>query len=878
MNPLHRFRRALGAVVSRRGREREMDEEIRFHLEQSIAQHRARGLSEAEARRLALAEFGGVEAAKEGVREAWALARLAELGRDVRFALRGVRRRPAYAATVVITLALALGAAGSIWNALWSILARPLPMADDQSLYALSVKRPSAPDGPETVSGLSVPELEDLRREVGSFSGLVEYHSMNFTLLGHGEPRRVRVGVVSPEYFALLGIRPQAGRDFRPTDDRPGAPAVLLLAHDFWQREFGGEPALVGEEFSMNDRGHTVVGILPPLPALPEPIDVYMPVQACPFRAGEHWMHTRAAATVAVLGRLAPGATRDSATAELRGLAERLLKRHPGDYPSDLGLTFELTPLRSALTRQARPLLWLLAAAGSTVLLLVLANLLNLTVAQLQRRSDELAMRSALGGSRFRLARQLLVETTVLALLGGFLGLGLAFSGESLLARLLGRLTPRAAEMRFDLATVAGVVGMALAVGVTLGLVPALLRGRGEGIRKAARRLGLRDVLVVLQVAASFVLLTAALFLLGSLRNLERVPPGFEHREVLALELAHNWTKYAGEERQVVYAERLLDRVRAVPGVDAVALADTYPLNPNQPWSRRVALGEERPPETERGPTADFRIVSPSYFETVGIRRVEGRLFDDDDRDPRRPVAVVNRAFARALFPGRSPLGEKVTFANGNASWIILGVVEDVRQRGLGVEPRPELFVPMALSGMGDKRLLVRAAHADRLEASVRAAVRSVDPEQPIHGVRTLGEARGEALAAPRTTALLLGLAALVALVVAAAGLAGLLAYSLSQRQHEFAIRLALGAQRRDIARLVLGRTGRLVVLGALLGLGGSLFAARGFRTLLFGLQGTEPAIYLSVAAVLFTAAFAAALPSLRRALGTAPGSALRAL
>jgi hypothetical protein len=924
-------RRVFASLFRRSRKERDLDEELAFHLEALAERHRQRGLSPEAALRAARAEFGGVEGVKEEVREAWALARLSEFARDARMALRGLRKRPAYAATVVLTLALALGAAGSIWSALWAILVRPLPVADDSRLFRIAQIKASTGE----VLGLSPPEIADLRGASRTLSGLVEYHSMNFTLLGHGEPRRVRVGVVSPDYFRLLGIAPIAGRDFEAADDHGDAEAVLLVSHEYWKREFGGDPAVIGAQFSMNDRAHTVIGVLPPMPALPEPLDVYMPVRACPFRAGPGWAHQRAARGLLVLGRLAPGATEEEARAELAAVGAGFAAAHPADYPASAAFAMTLSPVRQELTRGARPLLALLGSAALAVLLLVCANLLNLTVAQQQRRETEFAMRAALGGSRARLLRQRVVEATVLSSLGGALGLVLALATQGLLANVLGRLTPRADEIRFDGVTVVAVLGLSLLVGLVLGVVPSLLdavsgvrlrlwprRARGRRLEAASpstdlatalrcdgsrgttgpaadarRRFALRDVLVVVQVAASFVLLIGAGLLIGSLRNLQRVPAGFAHDDVLTIYLAHNWSKYADDASQVRYAERLLDRAREVPGVESAALADSYPLNSQLPWNRRVDVGRRAPSAAEPGPTADFRVVSPGYFATVGVRLVEGRLLTDADRDLEHPVAVVNEAFARALFgtggpalgsgqavvqPVAAALGREVTFANGNASWSIVGVVADVRQRGLGVEPKPELYVPMALSGMGDKRLLVRASGGAGpvrgLSAALERAIREVDPDQPIHDIRTLADARVEALAAPRATALLLTLAAVVALVIAAAGLAGLLAYSLSQRHHEFAIRLALGAGRGDIARLVLGRTGGLVAAGALVGLLGSLVLARGLDTMLYGLAAHDPATYAAVAAVLFGSALAAALPSLLRALHTQPSLALRAL
>lgn len=878
-----RIRRGTRTLFARARREAELEEEIRFHLETAAAQHRERGLSAEDARRAALLDFGGVDRAKEEMRDAWTLAGLAELAADTRMAFRGFRKRPAYAGTVVLTLALAIGAAGAIFNALWTIEARPLPFRDDQRLVHLDYSQ----TGSAEPAWLSPPELRDYRAATRSLEGLVEYHNMDFTLLGHGEPRRVRVGVVSPNYFELHGVRPVAGRDFVAADNAPDARPVLLLTDKFWRRELGGDLGIVGADFTMNDKVHTVIGILPPLPPAPDDNDIFMPVVACAFRMSEHWEHSRAARGrgLVTTARLRPGVDLATATAEMETIAAALKRSYPKDYPDGLGLRPRLTPLRDSLSAGARPTLWLLAAAAATVLLLVCANLLNLTLAQLVRRESEFALRAAVGAGHGRIARQLATEGCVLALTGGIFGLLFAFACRGLLARFLGRLTPRAGEIGLDFATVAVVIGLSLVIGLAIGLAPALrrrsnlvgaLRADGATGTPGGGKVRARDALVVLQVASSFVLLIGAGLLLRSVWNLERVPGGFAYPEVLSMEIPHNWTKHADAKDRLAYSERLLAAVRELPGVESVALADNYPLSHALPWSRRVAIGAAPPDPLSPGPTADFRTVSPGYFETVGVPLVAGRALRDADRDEERPVTLINEAFARQLFQDRDPLGQQVTFANGVARTIV-GVVADVRQRTLGEPAVPEIYAPMAVRGGTADVMLVRAHAAKSLVSALRAAIRAIDAEQPIAEALTLAEARAASLAAPRATAALLAIAAVLALLIASAGLAGLLAYSLGQRQREFGIRLALGAARLDIARLVLGRTGGLVGLGALIGLGSAWIFTRGLSSMLFGLGASDPLTYGTVAAVLLGSAFAACLPALRQAIGTRPSLALRA-
>ncbi|HEV7671770.1 MAG TPA: ABC transporter permease [Thermoanaerobaculia bacterium] len=882
MDVRNRLRRGFMTLFARSRREAELEAEIDFHLEAATARYRERGLSEKEARRAALLDFGGVDRAKEGMRDAWTFARLAEIGSDVKVAIHGFRKRPAYAATVIVTLALAIGAAGVIFNALWTVVARPLPYRDDQRLVRLEYTQLGSTD----VLGLSPPELMDYRKATRSLEGLAEYHNMGFTLLGHGEPRQVRAGVVSSNYFGLHGVRPEIGRDFVAADDAANARPVLLLSNAFWRRELGGDPKIVGADFTMNDKVHTVIGILPPLPAAPDENDLFMPVSACPFRAAEQWAHSRTARGLVVTGRLATGFDLAAATAELDTLTQGLAKSYPEAYPKDVSLRPRLTTLRESLSAGARPTLWLLAAAAATVLFLVCANLLNLTLAQMVRREPEMAVRTSLGASRGRIARQLATEGCLLALLGGALGLLFGLACQGLLARFLGRLTPRASEIGFNLGTVAVVFGLALVIGLAIGLAPAMrkrtdlvtaLRSDGPNSTSGGTPLRARDALIVIQVATSFVLLIGAGLLLRSLWNLERVPAGFAHSEVLTLGVPHNWTKLADDKTRLAYAERLLARVREVPGVESAALVDNYPLNSALPWNRRVAIGTVAPDPVSAGPSADFRTVSPNYFDTMGISLVAGRALNENDRDEEHPVTLINETFGRQLFPNESPLGRQVIFANGTTAWTIVGIVADVHQRTLNEPVVPEIYAPIAVRGGGADILLVRGPAIRTLVPSLRAAIRAIDPEQPIAVARTLAEARAESLAAPRATAALLAIAAVLALLIAAAGLAGLLAYSLGQREREFGIRQALGAERLDIARLVLGRTVSLVGLGALIGLGSSLLFTRGLSSMLFGLATTDPLTYGLVAAVLLGSAFAACLPALRQAVGTRPTLALRA-
>jgi predicted permease len=876
-----RLRSTLSTLFGRSRRQSDLDDEIRFHLESAVERYRERGLSEVEAQRAARLEFGGVDSAKEGVRSAWAGARVPQVCGDICLAFRGFVRRPAYSVSVVLTVALAIGVAGGVFSALWAVVYRPLPFSADRTLMVLQWRAPRAAvnEGPSPI------ELAEFRTANRNIEGIAEYHHMLFTLLGHGEPRRVHVGVVSANFFSLLGVVPVQGRDFVGEDEGSSSRPVLLLSYRFWKDTLGGGN-WVGASFVMNDKIHTVVGVLPPLPPAPNDNDVFMPVSACPFRMAPQWAGDRTSRGLLAVARLRAASSVETALNEVQLVADRMAKAYPSAYPKTLGLRPQLNPLRGLLIEAATPTLWLLAAAGIAIVLLVAANLINLTLALLYRRDGEIAVRAALGAGPWRIIRQLSIESGVLALTGGAVGLLLSFGMQKLLASFLGRLTPRASEIHADWSTAAVTVGLALLIGLTIGVLPALRRSKslvvamrcaGGGATPSAKGNRLRDLLVVLQVGGSFVLLISSGLLLRSLWNLEGVATGFRHSEVLTVHLPVNWTKYKDEVKRLAYGERLLDQVRRLPGVESAALADNYPLNDNDPWTRSVQIGRRPPDGSDLEHTADFRTVSTDYFATVGVPLLNGRPLRANDRDPNHAVALVNKAFARRFFGDRSPLGQWVTFSGGTTSWEIVGVVGDVHQRSLVEDAKPEVYTPLALRGGAADVLLVRAADAHSLLRVLRTAIHEVDPGQPIAEMRTLGETRTDSLAAPRTMALLLGAAALLALTIALTGLAGLLAYSLGLRHQEFVIRQALGANRADIARLVFARTSTLVGIGVLVGVFASLLAARGLGALLFGLGSTDPETYLVVALLLAGAAVAASLPALRRATAAQPSESLKA-
>ncbi len=880
MNGLRSLQLGIRSLLRRDRVEEELDEELRFHLDMETARHLKRGLSPAAARREALRTFGGVEKVKEQCRELRVTRWLEDLVRDVRYGVRTLLRNPGFATVVVLTLALGIGANTAIFSVVNGVLLRPLPYEEGDRLVRLGQQAPKA--GLESI-GVSPLEMADYGTSP-SLAGVAEHHTMWFNLLDRGEPERVQTGVVSAHFFRVMGIRPLLGRTFTPEDDKPGAEPVLVLSHDYWQRSHGGDPGIIGRTFEMNDKTHTVVGVLPPVPQYPVEDMIYMPTSACPFRSTPHASQERRMRMLSVFGRLAPGASLERARAEVADQARRMQAAYPEVYPADQGHAATLTPLQEDLTREARPTLLILLGTVGLVLLIVCANVANLTLARQFGRERELAVRSALGASRSRLVRQLLTESTLLALAGGALGLLLAAGGLRLLMAFAARFTPRAVEIAIDGPVLLFTLVVALLTGVASGSLPALLRHElstalkegGDRASTGSGGLRLRNALIVAQLALSFLLLIGAGLMLRSLWALQRVDPGFRPASVLTAGLDLDWSKYTDGPQQRELHDKLLARLQSLPGVSSAALASAVPLDESSPFNLPLRI-EGRPfPEGQPAPQIDLRAASPDYFLALGVPILRGRAFTDSDRPEAPRVAIVNRTMARRFWGDRDPIGQRIS-SDGETWFTIVGVVGDVRQYGLDQDAADEVYVPLRQFPLLSTRLVVRSAVPPAtLEKSLRAAVREIDPEQPIYEVQTLEQSRSSALAPARLTAALLGLFALLALVITATGIAGLLAFSVSQRTHEIGIRMALGAARDDVLWMVLRQGAVLLAAGLGLGLLGALSVNRVMAGLLFGVEPTDPITYLGVSFVLLAVAALACWMPARRATGIQPMLALR--
>jgi putative ABC transport system permease protein len=806
--------------------------------------------------------------------------RLHDMLQDVGYAFRGLARQKGFAVAVILTLGLGIGTTTAIFSVINGVLIQPLPYQQDSQLMLLEHNR----EGSESAS-FSPIELEELRLKTAAFDELVEYHSLNFTLLDRGEPVRVRSGVVSWQFFQMLGILPAAGRLFVESDDVPDADAVLLLSYRFWQDQFDGDTTVVGQVVRMNDKAHTIVGVLPPFPHYPRDNDVYMPTVACPFRPG--WVPRRQARGLQVFGRLKETVSTEQAELDLAAIGTDWRHDAAQFYPAEAGAhNIDPISLKTELTEGARPTLFALLGAVILVLLISCANVANLMWSRLFHRRRELALRSTLGATRWRLTRQLATESTVITLLGGALGLLIAFVGHGLLVDFVSQLTPRAGEVDIDLTVLGFTFVLSVGTGLLFGTVrpPHGRKGLSETLRDTGERAMsgggvMRHVLVVSQIAISFMLLISAGLSIRSFARLAAVDAGVNDEGVLTMTLA---AAFANGVEPLPFTESLIEEVSASPGVRSVALTSSFPLDEvTTPFSNGFIIAGREIQDSTRLSQADIRIVTPAYFETVGQSILRGRVFQASERGAESPpTAIINRSFAeRFLADVEDPTGSRIRMPNGfptDATIEVVGVATDTRQ-ALDAEVRPEIILNKLQFPQAFNILLVRTT-GDPMSfvEPIRTIVNRLAPDVPVTDVRTLNEVRSASISSPRTTTLLLSLFALFALVISATGTAGVIGFSVSRRTNEIGVRMALGADTDRVLLMFLRQGMWMLLMGMSIGVLGAVAFSQVLRNLLFGVTSTDPITYVLVAVVLTGVAVAATLIPARRAAAVNPIAALR--
>jgi putative ABC transport system permease protein len=868
--------RRLRALVTRSRIDDDLADEMRLHIELREERLRLEGLSPADARHAARRRFGNTLRLREDGLDTWGWRWLEQLGQDLRFAARTLARNPGYALTAILTLALGIGANTAIFSALNGVVLKPLPYTNGERLVVIRQSAPGAAVDP----GLSVREYYDYRDGTRSFDALVEYHQMFFDLLRRGAPDRVDVGVVSHDFFDVLGITPQLGRTFQPGDDAHGAAAVLVLGYSYWQTKFGGDPRIVGQVFEMNDRPHTVVGVLPNVPHYPQENDVYMPVAACPFRADAETDSTRdrrAFQILSAFGRLKPGVTPADAAHEIDAVGDRFAGAHTSVYPARAQFSATASTVRDELVRDAEPLLLILLGTTGLVLLAACANVANLSIARLLRRDRELGLREALGAERGRLVRQLLTESAFLSLLGGALGLLLAASAMSLLTAFVGRFTSRTGEIAIDGWVLGFTSAVSIAAGVAFGTVPAVMSRINLG---AAMRAGhdvetgvrqrLQRGLIVAQVSVAMVLLTGAGLLLTSFYRLQSVDPGYQSDNVVAAEAFVTFARYDRLDQFIGAYQSIVARLEAEPDVIAAAVTSAVPLAATEPQRVRLRI-EGRPGPPNELAIANIAVATPGYFRALGIPVKEGRGFNDNDTAEAPPVAIINEA-SRQRWGDAVALGSRISFDGGTTWRTVVGIAGDVRQSSLDRDSQPLLYVPLAQGPAINGRIVVRTAgDTAAAAAAIMRAVHAVDPDLPVENITTLNDLRSSHLRRPQLTATLLTIFALLALVVTMTGIAGVMAMHVTKRMKEFGIRTALGASPTQVLRPVLREGMQLVGLGMILGLAAAAVLTRVLSSYLFETTTTDPATFAGVVVALLLAGGLACLGPAWRATRVDP-------
>ncbi len=801
---------------------------------------------------------------------------------DLRYGLRSLVKAPGFTIVTLLTLALGIGANTAIFSVVNAVLLRALPFRNPEQLVVVREKFGDGEQG--SVSG---PNFLDWKRRNHSFAGTTAWRGINLALVGAGEPEEVRGAVVDADFFRVLGIGPILGRGFLPGEDQ-GQATVVVLGETLWRTRFGADPDIVGRAITLSGQPYTVIGVAPPTVAYPGSIQAWLPLGYGQGRSSMRDSHS-----YDVVARLKPGTTVDQATADLSGVARALEREFP---QSNTGRGVLVVPLTDDTVGSVRTALLLLTGAVALVLLIACANVANLFLARAATRQRELAVRAALGAGRWRLTRQVLVEAITLSVAGGLLGLLLAAWAIDLLLALQPRGIPRLGEVAIDPTVMAFTLLVSLGVGIGFGLVPALsmsrqdpaeaFRGEGRGTSSGHRRTRFRSALVVAQVSLALVLLVGAALLIVSVRELSSVVLGFRPDGAMTLELSIPAAKYATADAQRGYIDRLIARLDALPGVRDAGGVFFLPLG-NGFTSGDVAVEGRPAPAPGQEQYAGYRIVSGNFLGALGITLRRGRLLTPDDRGGAPLVTVVNEALARKFFPGQNPIGQRITFGTpDSAEWRqIVGVVADVRQSRLTEPPGPELYVPANqlspdLWGVFMTIPLSFVVRSDvpaaTLGPAIKAAVHEVDPEQPISRLREAGELLQDATARQRFNMSLLTLFGVLALMLAAVGVYGVMAYGVTQRTRELGIRLALGARASSVQAMVLRQGLGLTLAGLGLGLLGALALSRLLTTLLYGVSPTDPRVLGAAVLVLASVSAVACLIPAIRATRVDPIDALR--
>ena len=863
----------------KRGRvEQELSEELRLHLEKLAEENVAKGMTREEARYAALRELGGIDQIKEECRDMRRVDWIENCLQDARYGVRMLARNRSFAVVAILTLALGIGANTAIFSVVDTVLLRPLPFKDPSRLV-WATERFSATHGAATVISPDFTGWKDRNQvfqQIGAFGG-----GEGANLTGVGEPTRVSVANVTTGLFPMLGVRPIAGRTFLPAEGKQGQNHVALLNEALWRGRFGADLHALGKTIRLDDVAHTVVGIMPANSRYPG-ADIWTPLA---LDADVFSPHSPRWNILTVIARLKPGVNIGRAQSDLQLITQQMDREYPPQAaPFRAHERVEVIPLHALLVQNVRSLLLILLGVVGFVLLIACANVANLLLSRGVLREKEMAVRAALGARRLRLIRQLLTESSLLAAAGGVLGLLAGLWGTKILAQLIpSDLSP---DIHLDLRVLVFSAAVALLAVLVFGLVPAFVASRtdvSEALKEgglqadagpAAHRL--RVLMAAGEIALSLILLAGAGLLARSFLRLTEVELGFDPHGLLIATVDRPLTMAFDSQRHATFFHDALERIRSLHGVEDVALTTHSPLGHfnNATLMLRIRGADNfRPPQP-----ISISAISPDYFRVMRIRLLKGRAFAEGDAPGAQSVAIMNESLARMVFKAGDPLGQHISFGPPPAPWSeVVGVVADTRDSALEQEPVPEIYVPYLQQPSFSMSFVLRTTDSPQaLVRPVREAIEGIDMNQPLSEAMTLDEVIASSMAPRRFQMLLLGLFALLALFLAAVGIYGVVSYSCSQRVHEFGIRIALGAERRDLLRIVIRQGAKLAVMGVCIGIGGALVVTRFLSSMLYGVKPTDPLTLVGVSLILTAVALLASYIPARRATEVDPMVALR--
>ncbi|HEV2341379.1 MAG TPA: ABC transporter permease [Candidatus Acidoferrales bacterium] len=885
MNWFAQFGRRVAMLARRKKFDREMDEEIQTHLKMRETEHAANGATTEEAYMTARKNFGNSLALREISHESWGWAWLEHFNQDLRFAFRMFAKAPGFTAIAMLTLALGIGATTAIFSVVYGVMLEPLPYQDASRLIVMNETTPRV----GTVS-VSHPNFLDWRAQSHSFSQMAAVYHVGFNISGVSQPENITGEAVSPNFLSMLGVHPYIGRDFEASEEKIGAAPVVLLGYSLWQSHLGGNPNVIGRTISLDGRSYTIIGVLPANFRSLDKTDVMEPTGVLATTDSD-FQDRGSRGDMAVMGRLAPGVSFAQARAEMEGIAAQLAKAYPRAN-DQFGVA--LQSVRDAFTGGAQPEILVLFGAVIFVLLIACANVANLFLVRGAARTKEIALRIAFGAGRGRIIGQMLTESLVLSCLGGALGVALAIGGIRGITALIPMDALNGVTINLNGAVLLFAGGVVVLAAFLFGFAPAMhftkpdvqgeLKESSRTSSAGAKQNHLRGALAIAEISLSLILLTGAGLMMKSLSRLLSVDPGFRTDRVLTMEMNLRTQQYAKDPEVRNFWQQVLDGVRALPGVDSAAVGTVVPFTGNH--DRGDITIEGMPlPRPGSWPHPDFHLVSPGYVQTLGIPVLRGRNFTDADDENAPLVGMINSQLARQFFPNQDPIGKR--FMAGHPptdpvknppKWItIVGVVGDTKLYGLANPPRLEIYVPARRSPSNDMDLLVKSAvNPTAMISAIRGVVASVDKDQPIFAISTMDALRNNSISGRSTTLILLGAFSVLALVLAAIGIYGVISYSVAQRTHEIGIRMALGAQRRDVLSMVLRQGGKIALIGIGTGIAAAFGLTRLMSSLLFSVSASDPGTFAGVAIVLMLVALTACYIPARRAMKVDPMIALR--